>query len=98
CRRCALQCLAQMDSSEAARLLKPLFENIPHDVDGPYWTCPEAGITHAVMEIEDDEIWRGWSSVARRSSVGLRMEILEPLNYDYMGEKNRSHRLAILAA
>jgi hypothetical protein len=97
-RRCALQNLAKVDSAEASRILKPLLEQIPYDVTGPYWTCPEANFSHVVMEIEDDDIWREWCRVAGRSSVGLRLEMLEPLNYAYIGEKNRSRRLAILAA
>src|SRR5258708_7942798 len=97
-RRCALQNLAKVNSAEAWRILKPLLEEIPHDVKGPYWTCPEAAFTHVVMEIEDDEVWREWSRVARRSNVGLRLEMLEPLDYAYIGEKNRTRRLAILAA
>ena len=41
---------------------------------GQYWTCPESALTHVVMRIEDDGIWREYLRAARRSSVGLRME------------------------
>jgi hypothetical protein len=97
-RRCVLQDLAKVDSAEAARLLMPLLERLPQDSSEPYWTCPEAAFVHAVMQIDDDAIWREWHRLARRATVGLRMEMLNPLDYAYIGEKNRSRRLAILAA
>jgi hypothetical protein len=96
-KRCVLQNLAKVDDKASAQLLAPLFNEIPKDSTGPYWTCPEATFTHVVMQIEDDETWRKYVQVAKRSSIGLRMEMMNPLCYTYIGEKNRDRRLAFAA-
>jgi hypothetical protein len=96
--RCVLQNLAKLDGARCAQLLKPILEKLPEDAKGSYWTCPEASFTHVVMQIEDDEIWRTYLRAAKRSSVGLRMEMMNPMNYAYIGAKNRERRLAFLAA
>ena len=97
-KRCVLQSLAKIDDQRCAELLPPVFEGIPKDSTGPYWTCPEAAFTHVVMEVENDDTWRKYLQVAKRSSVGLRMEMMNPLGYSYIGEKNRGRRLAFAAA
>jgi len=97
-RRCVLQILASLDARRCAEILDPLLEEIPADTTGPYWTSPEPGFSHVVMLIEDDGIWRDYLRVARRGSVGLRMEMMEPMSYGYNGGKNRERRLAFLAA
>lgn len=93
-----LQVLAEIDQKKCAELLAPLLEKMPRDPDGPYWTCPEAGFTHVVMLIEDDAIWREYIQIARQSSVGLRMEMMNPLDYSYIKDKNKARRIAFLAA
>jgi hypothetical protein len=97
-KRSVLQNLAKIDDKKCAELLLPLLEKMPNDSTGPYWTCPEAAFTHVVMEVEDDDIWRRYVQVAKRSSVGMRMEMMDPLCYTYIGMKNRERRLAFLAA
>lgn len=97
-RRCVLQQLAGLDSSKCAELLSPILEKLPADVPGPYWTCPEAALTHVVMRIESDDIWREYLRAARRSSVGLRLEMMNPMCYTYIGNTNRERRLAFLSA
>ncbi|MDB6024349.1 MAG: hypothetical protein JWM68_572 [Verrucomicrobiales bacterium] len=96
-KRCVLQNLASIDEKRCAELLDPIFESMPKDASGPYWTSPEAGITHVVMLIENDETWRRYLQVAKRSSVGLRMEMMNPLCYTYIGRKNQSRRLKFAA-
>ncbi len=96
-RRCVLQCLAELDGKKCAELLDLIFDRMPKDADGPYWKCPEAEFTHVVMQIEEDAVWRNYAQVVKRSSIGLRMEMLGPLDYAYIGEKNRARRLALLA-
>jgi hypothetical protein len=92
-----LQNLAKVDDKACIQLLAPLLDEMPKDSSGPYWTCPEAGFTHVVMQVEDDEAWRKYVRAAKRSSVGLRMEMMNPLCYTYIGEKNRERRLAFAA-
>ena len=36
--------------------------------------------------------------VAKRSDVGLRMEFMNPMNYSYVGDRQRKQRLKFLAA
>jgi hypothetical protein len=97
-KRCVLQILARLDSQQCIQILKPLLKKLPTDAKGPYWTCPESAFTHVVMQLEDDGIWREYLRAAKRCRVGLRLEILTPMDYAYIGKKNRQHRLAFLAA
>jgi len=96
-KRCVLQNLAKIDAKRCAEILIPLLETLPMDSQGEYWTCPEAAFSHVVMEMEDDATWKKYLQVAKRSSIGLRMEMMNPLNYAYIGNKNRNRRLAFLA-
>jgi hypothetical protein len=97
-RRCVLQVLARLDQPKCTKVLQPLLRQLSRDSRGTYWLCAEAAFSHVIMEIEDDAIWRDYLKVARRSSVGLRLEMMNPLDYAYIGNKNRSRRLAFLAA
>lgn len=96
--RPVLQQLAKLDPDSCIALLRPLFDEIPRDVNEPYWTCAAANFTHVVAQLPDDGIWRDYLAVVKRSAVGLRMEMLNPLNYTYLGDKNLERRLAFLAA
>jgi hypothetical protein len=97
-KRCVLQNLATLDAQACSQLLIPLLNVMPKDSTGPYWKGPEAAFTHVVVQIEDDDTWRKYLQVAKRSSVGLRMEMMNPLCYTYIGEKNRERRLAFCGA
>ena len=81
-----LQNLAELDAHACSALLLPVLHQLPKDATRPYWTCPEAAFSHVVVQIDDDEVWRAFLRVAKCSSVGLRMEMMEPLNYSYLGE------------
>jgi hypothetical protein len=96
--RPVLQVLAQLDQAACIVLLRPILAKLTNDSTGPYWTCPEAALSHVIMQIEDDQIWKEWVRVAKRSSVGLRMEMMSPMCYTYIGETNRARRLAFLQA
>ena len=37
------------------------------------------------------------TKVAKRSDVGLRMELMKPMNYIYVGDRQRQERLDFLA-
>ncbi len=96
--RAVLQQLAKVNEQRCAKLLRPILSKLPNDVNEPYWTCEAASYTHVVMQLEDDEIWREYLKVARRAAVGLRMEMMNPMNYSYIGQRNRERRLAFLTA
>jgi flagellar motility protein MotE (MotC chaperone) len=97
-KRCVLQNLAKMDDKACAVLLLPILHQLPTDATDPYWTCPEARFTHVVVQIEDDDVWKAYLQCAKRSSVGLRMEMMNPMNYTYMAARNLARRLAFLSA
>lgn len=97
-KRCFLQNLAKLDQQACTALLLPILERFPMDASGPYWTCPEARFTHVVVQTEDDKVWGAFLRLARECSVGLRMEMMNPLNYSYIGSKNLDRRLAFLSA
>ncbi len=86
-KRCVFQNLAKLDGAACAPLLLPILEGLPKDASQPYWTCPEAGFTHVVVQLDDPDIWRTYLKVAKRSRVGLRMSMLGPLCYAYIGGK-----------
>ena len=97
-KRCVLQNLAKLDQQACSALLLPILGQLPSDATGPYWTSPEPGFTHVVVQLEDDKVWRAYLGAAKRSSVGLRMEMINPMDYCYIGKKNLARRLAFLSA
>jgi hypothetical protein len=97
-RRCALQFLANLDQPKAAELLLPILKKLPPDTDGPYWTCPEAALRHIVVKLEDDEVWREFRRAAKRSSVGLQLEMIGSCGGCGEPQKNRGRDLAFLAS
>lgn len=96
--RAALQPLSQVDGPRCATLLRPVLARLPKDVEEPYWTSEAASWTHVVMRLEDDEIWKAYLTAARNAAVGLRMEMMNSMNYSYVKDKNRQRRLGFLAA
>jgi hypothetical protein len=74
-----------------------MIEKIPSDVDEPYWTSEAAGLTHVVMHLDDASVWRSYLKTAKGSDVGLKMEMMEPMNYAYIGDKDLEYRLAFLS-
>ncbi len=94
-----LQELARVDEAACAKIFLPLIRSLPSDIQGgSYWTCEEARVSHVVMELDNEEVWREFHIAAKRCSVGLRMEMMNPLDYTYIGNKNRNRRLAFLSA
>ena len=97
-KRGVLQNLAKFDQAACIALVRPLLAQFPKDVEGPYWLSEIANFTHVIAQLEDDGIWTDYLEVAQRASVGLRMEMMNPLNYRYLKDRNRARRVAFLAA
>jgi hypothetical protein len=95
--RFVLQRLAKLDEERCVALLRPILARLPDDVNEPYWTCEAAYYTQVVMELHDDGIWKDYLKIAKRAAVGLRMEMMNSMNYSYIGDTNRGRRLAWLA-
>ena len=90
----ALHAIKELDKKQFDALLLATIESFPKDVPGSYWTCPEAYIAGLATECDDPRIWPTLESVAKRSAVGLRMEMLNKLR----GSGRRAERLQLLAA
>jgi hypothetical protein len=91
----ALHALKELDRKQFNALLLATIESFPKDVPGPYWTCPEAHIAGLATECDDPRIWPTLEKVAKRSAVGLRMEILKN---SLRGSGYRAERIRLLAA
>ena len=96
--RYVLQRLAQLDEPRCVTLLQPILARLPNNVNEPYWTCEAAHYTHVVMQLHDDAIWKGYLKIAKRAAVGLRMEMMNSMDYSYIGDANKGRRLEWLAA
>lgn len=90
----ALVAMKELEGKQFDALLLATIEKIPKDVAGPYWKCPEAQIAGLATECNDPHIWPVLEEVAKRSAVGLRMEMLNALR----GNERRAERLRLLAA
>ena len=97
-RRCGLTQLQKLDPQEFMTILLATLESLPPTPTEPYWECPEAAFVHLVMATDDDRAWKMLKKVAQRSDVGLRMEFMNPMNYTYVGDRQRLQRLDFLAS
>ncbi len=75
----ALAALRNLDQKQFDALLLETIESFPKDVKGPYWLSIEVSISRQAIDSTDPKIWVALEKVARRSSLGLRMEILNEL-------------------
>ena len=96
-KRTLLQNLAKVDEAACVKRLIPILEALPADVDEPYWKCAEANFTHVVMLCEAEEVWDVYEKVVERSAVGLRMEMMNPMNYSYVGKQQLKQRVKLLS-
>jgi hypothetical protein len=93
----ALHAIKDLDRKQFTELLLTIIEGFPRDVPGPYWTCPEAYIARLAIETDDPRVWQTLEKVAKRSALGLRMELLNHFN-DQEGSRHRLERLRLLAS
>jgi hypothetical protein len=93
----ALEAIKELDQKQFDSLLLATMENIPRDVPGAYRNYPEAYIAGLVISSEDPRVWRTLEQVAKRSAVGLRMELLSHFGGP-TDPRHRSQRLRILAS
>ncbi|WP_395752312.1 hypothetical protein [Prosthecobacter sp.] len=99
-KHCALQGLATLDEAATLELLLPILRKLPREANGRYWTCPEAAFTYVVKEVSDVRAWSDCLKAAKRSTVGLRMEMMNSMSYGCNDNEElcRDLRLAFLAA
>jgi hypothetical protein len=91
----AFQSIKELDKKQFTSLVLAAIESLPRDVAGPYWTCPEAHFARLALETDDPRVWPLLEKVARRSAVGLRMELLYHVS-DASNKRHRAERLRLL--
>ncbi len=84
----ALNALKELDKKQFTSLLLATIESFPKDVPGSYWTCPEARIAKLAVATDDPQVWQTLEKVARRSALGLRMELFN----EFSNPKDNRHR------
>jgi hypothetical protein len=72
----ALRALRELNPKRFAELLMRSIEDFPKDTNEAYWSCDIATIAHMAAYCDDPGVWPLLEKVVRRSSLGLRMEIL----------------------
>jgi hypothetical protein len=98
-RREALLHLKDLDKAQFGKVVLKTLKDLPRDVKGPYWRCEEAFVAAFVPLTEDPRAWGLLEKVARRSSPGLRLELLN--NVGRVTERTppvRSRLLALYAS
>lgn len=93
----AFHALRDLDKKQFTSLIIDAIENLPVDVSGEYWYCPEAHIAKFAMDVDDPSVWKTLESVARRSVLGMRMEILHQFG-DPKDTRRRIERLRLLSS
>ena len=96
-RRSGLSHLQKLDPQQFITILLATLDSFPKTPTEPYWGCPEAAFAHLVIGTDDARAWKMLEKVAKRSDVGLRMEFMNPMNYTYIGDRQRKQRLEFLA-
>jgi hypothetical protein len=93
----ALSAIKELDKKAFNSCLIDAIGHFPKDVDGKYWSCAEADIAGMAIYSDDPKTWPMLEKVIKRSSLGLRMELLHSLA-DSEASKYRTERLHILAS
>src|SRR5262249_1041942 len=97
-RRHSLGHLQKLDPHKFMTILLATLEGLPKTPTDPYCRCPEATVTQLVLATDDPGAWKMLAKVAKRSDVGLRMEIIQKLGYSDLGDRQRQQRLEFLAS
>jgi hypothetical protein len=93
----AFYAISQLDKKQFNVLLLAAIEGLPNDVPGEYWKCPEAALAKLAIESDDPRVWQTLERVAKRSAIGLRMELLNEFS-DPKDWRQRAERLRLLSA
>ena len=84
----ALRLIKKLDKKEFTTLTLAEVENLPKDVAGPYWLCPEPFVAKLAIECDDPRVWQALEKAVKRAEVGLRLELLTRF-----AEEDGPHRL-----
>ncbi len=97
-RRAALMSLSKHDLPYFNVAAIKAFDGMAKDTNEAYWASPESSLSHLALRTDDAAVWAAFLRAAKRAVTGLRMELMNPLNYGYVGESHKLQRLAFLAA
>lgn len=92
----AFHAILELDRKRFTALWLEAIEALPRDVPGKYWIAPEAHLAGLATECDDPRVWPLLEKVVRRSSLGLRMELLNQLG-DRDTTRHRADCLRLLA-
>lgn len=93
----ALQFLSKLDQERFTTHLLNSLENLPADADQAYWMCSEAHMARLALQVDDPRVWTALVKAVKRSSFGLRMELLSHLGNRAV-KHHRAERLHLLAS
>jgi hypothetical protein len=96
-RNAALNELVDLDHERFVQHLVETLDSLPKDVEEEYWLCREAWFASHVLGTDDHRAWQALEKAARKSSVGLRLEMLDKIRSGDL-DLRRKQRLAFLAA
>lgn len=94
----ALRRLAGIDEDRFCTLFLDVLRKAPTKTPKEVWLSPNANFGHLVVLTKQPEVWREFALAARRAEIGLRMEYFGPFTYTYLEGKQRTERIACLAA
>lgn len=95
-RRFAIWAIKDLDPERFITLLVENLNSLPATPKEPYWRSPEAAMAHLVIDTPDPRAWKALAAAAKRVDVGLRLELMNPMNYSYIGEDRKRERLTFL--
>ena len=96
--RMALTVLSRYDPTYFNSEAMKAFDAMPSDTKVDSWRSPEAGLSHLALGTDDAMVWAAFLRTAQRAETGLRMELMNPLDYSYIGQRYKMQRLSFLAA
>ncbi len=94
----ALKALSRYDPVYFNREAVKAFDGMRRGTKVDYWRSPEAGMSHLALCTDDAMVWAAFLRAAQRAETGLRMELMNPLRYCYIGGKYKMQRLSFLRA
>jgi hypothetical protein len=93
----ALGAIKELDPKQFDARLLTTIKAFPDDVAGPYWDCPEVRIARLATASDEPQVWQALEKVAKRATVGFRMELLSQFAYP-RDKRHRPERLRLLAS
>jgi len=97
-KRAALWVLKELDQREFVDRLVKTLDALPKTPTSEYWSCREASFAPLVRQTDDPRAWQALLSAAKRADVWLRMEYMNPMDYDCgLGNQYLQQRLNFLA-